>query len=243
MIILFIVLLTFFMVIYQRRKIKQKATAEKLLGEVQTNQFKAVIETLESDRKQLAEALHDGVAQVLSAIKFNLHRIEKAGYNESSQILLLNTRYLTDECLTEVRSIIYDLLPPVLIDYGLQQALEGLCVRIEQNAAIKVQFQINIGHARFKPEIELAFYRVIQELFSNAVKHSEATIIQVTLLKEFEFLTMEFKENGKGIDIQQIKKGFGVQNLESRVKLLNWEFNIDTKLENGSVTVIKIKTD
>ena len=239
----FIALLFLFVVIYQRKKIRVLAAAEKLLGDVQKNQFRAAVETLETERKQLAEGLYDGVAQLLSAIKLNLHRLEKTGYNEGSRPLLLGTRNLTDECLTEVRSIIYNLLPPVLIDYGLQQALEGLCVKIEQTAGIDVQYEINVGTLRFKPEIELAIYRIVQDLLSNAVKHLSATSVHLTLATEPGFLTMEFRENGKGFDIEQIKEGFGLKNLESRIRLLKGEIKIDTRSENGSVTVIRIRTD
>ena len=242
-IVVLIVFLFFFVIIYQRKMIKNQVELRRLHDEKQIDLLNAVFETQETERKRLAEDLHDSVGQVLSAIKLNLHRLDKSSVNESSHPLLASTRNLTDDCLQEIRNIIQNLLPPVLTDYGLLEALEGLCIKIEQNTKIKVELRKNIEAVRFKPAIELAFYRTAQELFSNSIKHSGATVIQLTLSKENGYLVMEFKDNGKGFDIDQVKHGFGLKNLESRVKLMNGIINIYTKPNNGSITIIRVLMD
>jgi signal transduction histidine kinase len=241
-IVVLIVFLFFFVIIYQRKMIKNQVELRKLHDERQTDLLNAVFETQESERKRLAEDLHDSVGQVLSAIKLNLHRLNKVSDDEkNTQLLLADTRKLTDECIQEIRNIIHNVLPPVLTDYGLLEALEGLCVKVEQTTNVKVNLKKDIGKIRFQPEIELAFYRIAQELFGNAIKHSEATVIHVTLTKESGWLVLEFKDNGKGFNIKQVKHGFGLKNLESRVQLINGEINIYTKPQNGSITIIKVK--
>ena len=125
-IVILIVFLFFFVIIYQRKMIKNQVELRKLHDEKQTDLLNAVFETQENERKRLAEDLHDSVGQVLSAIKLNLHRLDKSSVNESSQPLLADTRKLADECLGEIRNIIHNVLPPVLTDYGLLEALEGL---------------------------------------------------------------------------------------------------------------------
>jgi signal transduction histidine kinase len=242
-IIVFIVFLFFFVIIYQRKMIRNQVELRILHDEKQIDLLNAVFETQESERKRLAEDLHDSVGQVLSTIKLNLHRLDKSCFNEISQPLLFSTRSLTDECLQEIRNIIQNLLPPVLTDYGLLKALEGLCVKVEQSAKIKVELSKNINILRFKPEIEIAFYRTAQELFSNAIKHSEASLIQLTLSKEVGYLVMEFKDNGIGFNMEEINHGFGLKNLESRVKLMNGEINIYTKPQSGCITIIRVAMD
>ena len=172
-IVILIVFLFFFVIIYQRKMIKNQVELRKLQDEKQTDLLNAVFETQESERKRLAEDLHDSVGQVLSAIKLNLHRLEKSSGSESTQPLLADTRKLTDECIQEIRNIILNVLPPVLTDYGLFEALEGLCIKIEQTTNVKVNLKKKLDEVRLKPEIELAFYRIAQELFSNAIKYSE----------------------------------------------------------------------
>jgi signal transduction histidine kinase len=243
-IVILVVFLFFFVIIYQRKMIKNQVELRKLHDERQTDLLNAVFETQETERKRLAEDLHDSVGQVLSAIKLNLHRLDKAGGSEvPTQQLLADTRKLTDECILEIRNIIHNVLPPVLTDYGLLEALEGLCTKIEQTTTVKVDLKKNLEKTRFQPEIELAFYRIAQELFGNAIKHSEATAIHVTLAQEAGWLIMEFKDNGKGFNIDQVKHGYGLKNLESRVQLINGEINIYTKPQNGSITIIKVKVD
>lgn len=221
--------------------IKNQVELRKLHDEKQTDLLKAVFETQESERKRLAEDLHDSVGQVLSAVKLNLHRLDKSCVNESAQPVLADTRKLADECIVEIRNIIHNVLPPVLTDYGLLEALEGLCGKIEENTGVRVELKKKLSETRFKPAIELAFYRIAQELFSNAIKHSGATAIHLTLTNEPGWLIMEFKDNGKGFDITQVKHGFGLKNMQSRVQLINGEINIYTKPQNGSITIVRVR--
>jgi signal transduction histidine kinase len=79
-----------------------------------------------------------------------------------------------------------------------------------------------------------------QELFSNAIKHADATIIHLTLTKENGWLVMEFKDNGKGFNLDEVKRGFGLKNLQSRVQLINGEVNVYTKPKNGTITIIRV---
>jgi signal transduction histidine kinase len=239
-IVILLVFLFFFVIIYQRKMIKNQVEMRKLHDEKQTDLLKAVFETQESERKRLAEDLHDSVGQVLSAIKLNLHRLEKAGVSEAKAPLLADTRSLTDECIQEIRNIIHNVLPPVLTDYGLKEALEGLCLKMEETTSVKVHCKNNLDEERLRPEIELAFYRMAQELFSNAIKHADATIIHLTLTKDSLWLVMEFKDNGKGFNLDDVKRGFGLKNLQSRVQLINGEVNVYTKPKNGTITIIRV---
>jgi len=240
-IIILIVFLFFFVIIYQRKMIKNQVELRKLHDEKQSDLLKAVFETQESERKRLAEDLHDSVGQVLSAIKLNLHRLDKSCVTDNAQPVLADTRRLADECIVEIRHIIHNVLPPVLTDYGLIEALEGLCTKIQENTGVKVEFKKQLTEVRFKAGIELAFYRIAQELFSNAIKHSDATAIHLTLTNEPDWLIMEFKDNGRGFKIDEVKHGFGLKNLESRVQLINGEIKIYTKPMSGTITIVRVR--
>jgi signal transduction histidine kinase len=239
-IVVLIVFLFFFVIIYQRKMIKNQVELRKLHDDKQTDLLNAVFETQENERKRLAEDLHDSVGQVLSAIKLNLHRLDKSCVNETTKPLLADTRKLADECIAEIRNIIHNVLPPVLTDYGLTEALEGLCIKIQETTGVKVDLKKELVNIRLKPEIELAFYRIAQELFGNAIKHSGANSINLTLTSESGWLIMEFKDNGKGFNINNIKHGLGLKNMESRVNLINGAIKIHTKPDNGTITIIKV---
>lgn len=240
-VVVLITCLFFFVIIYQRRMIKNQIELRTLQDRRQGDLMSAVFETQESERKRLAEDLHDSVGQVLSAIKLNMHRLHKNAISESSQPLLVDTRKLIDECIQEIRNIIHNVLPPVLTDYGLLAALEALCNKVQQVTNIKVNFYKNLPEQRFSHDVELALYRIVQELFGNAIKHSNATTIKFSVTKSGDKMLIEFKDDGVGFNINEVKHGFGIKNLESRVQLINGEIDIQSKPSAGTITTIKLK--
>ncbi|HEY4195744.1 MAG TPA: sensor histidine kinase [Mucilaginibacter sp.] len=239
-IVILLVFLFFFVIIYQRKMIKNQVVLRQLQDEKQNDLLNAVFETQESERKRLAEDLHDSVGQVLSAIKLNLHRLDRVTETEGPKSLLADTRQLTDECIQEIRNIIHNVLPPVLTDFGLIDALQALCDKLGQNTDIKITFTRNLADERFPSEIELTYYRMAQELFGNAVKHSKATAIQLLITKEDGFLVMTFSDNGIGFDMDNVKHGFGIKNLQSRAQLINGKIHTYTKPQAGTLTTIKV---
>jgi signal transduction histidine kinase len=240
-VVILVVFLFLFVIIYQRRMIKNQVILRKLQDEKQIDLLNAVFETQETERKRLAEDLHDSVGQVLSAIKLNLHRLDKIIESDDPKNLLIDTRKLTDECIQEIRNIIHNVLPPVLTDFGLIDALQALCERLGQNTDINITFTKNLPEERFPPEIEVTLYRIAQELFGNAVKHSGATSIQLLLTKENGALIMSFSDNGIGFDMDTIKHGFGLKNLESRAQFINGKIQTYTKPQSGTLTTIKVQ--
>ena len=240
MVVILVIFLFLFVIIYQRRMIKNQVVLRQLNDEKQIDLLNAVFETQETERKRLAEDLHDSVGQVLSAIKLNLHRLDKIIESEGPKNLLSDTRKLTDECIQEIRNIIHNVLPPVLTDFGLIEALQALCERLEHNTAIKITFTKDLPHDRFPPEIEVTLYRIAQELFGNAVKHSGATAIQLQIKRENGTLMMSFSDNGVGFDPENVKHGFGLKNLQSRAQFINGKIQTYTKPHNGTLTTIKV---
>ncbi|MDB5145553.1 MAG: sensor histidine kinase [Mucilaginibacter sp.] len=240
MVVMLVVFLFLFVIIYQRRMIKNQLVLRQLQDDKQIDLLNAVFETQESERKRLAEDLHDSVGQVLSAIKLNLHRLDKVIETEGPKSLLADTRQLTDECLQEIRNIIHNVLPPVLTDFGLIDALQALCDKLGQNTDIKITFTKNLADERFPSEIELTYYRMAQELFGNAVKHSRATAIQLLITKEDGWLVISFSDNGIGFDMDNVTHGFGIKNLQSRAQLINGKIHTYTKPQAGTLTTIKV---
>jgi signal transduction histidine kinase len=78
-------------------------------------------------------------------------------------------------------------------------------------------------------------------LFGNAVKHSGATAIQVTLAKDAGCLELSFSDNGVGFDMDHITHGFGLKNLQSRAQLINGKIHVYSKPQTGTLTTIKVK--
>ncbi len=221
--------------------IKIQEERRKLETDKQSDLLRAILETQESERQRLAEDLHDSVGQVLSAIKLNLHRLDKTcAADEQAIPLLSNTRNLIDECIQEIRSIIQNVRPPLLTDFGLVEALNDFCKKIQQNTGIEVSFKHETGQERFDPEIEVTLYRIIQELFGNSIKHAHASFIGINLMSNREQLVLTYQDNGLGFDLADYKNGSGLKNMQSRTDFIKGQIEIKSKPGEGMSAEIKI---
>lgn len=184
----------------------------------------ATINSEEKERKRIARDLHDEVGEVLSTIKMNLGavniKLKKSGVEEDLTAL---TRNLLDDTITNVRQISKDLLPPTLEEFGLAQALTEIALKVQDASGIKIVKDLIDFKPRLAAERELALYRVIQEMMNNAIKHSGATQFELSMKEKNGILQLSFADNGKGFDLNVVKKsnsgmqGLGLKNLENRV--------------------------
>lgn len=223
--------------------IKVQVERRELEAEKQNDLLRAILETQESERLRFAEDLHDSVGQVLSAVKLNLHRLDKTCTGNDSAIpILINTRKLVDESIQEIRSIIQNVRPPLLTDFGLAEAINDLCVKIQRSTGIHVGFNNETVQQRYSAEIEVTLYRIVQELFSNSIKHSNASSIQVDLKVIDNLLLLNFQDNGIGFNLQSIKNGSGLKNIQSRTDFIKGVITIESVLNRGMKVEIKVQT-
>lgn len=240
-VVLLITFLFLFVIIYQRRMIKVQEERRKLQNEKQNDLLRAILETQESERQRLAEDLHDSVGQVLSAVKLNLYRIDKTCVHDQQAIPLLDTtRKLIDECIQEIRSIIQNVRPPLLTDFGLAEALNDLCVKIQRNTGIGVTFNHETGQERLSAEIEVTLYRIVQELFGNSIKHANASFILLNLTVQQNQMLLTYQDNGSGFDLLETKNGSGLKNIQSRMDFIKGTVEITTKPGQGITVEIKV---
>src|SRR5258708_32709749 len=118
---------------------------------------------------------------------------------------------------------------PVLTDFGLIDALQALCNKVDQATDIRITFTKNLADERFPSEIELTLYRIAQELFGNAVKHSGATAIQLLLTKESWWLVMSFSDNGVGFNMDSVQHCLGLKNRLCQLQHMNGKQHIYSK--------------
>ncbi|MBD2768073.1 sensor histidine kinase [Hymenobacter sp. BT664] len=238
-----VVLLVFIfvmVVLSQRRMINYQVALHASKQEV----FKAVFEAQEGERQRLAADLHDSVGQVLSVIKLNLHRLKKMEAPAplpARQALLADTNSLTEDCINEIRNIIHNILPPLLTDYGLVAALQHLATKMEKATGLRIIFRAEQGGGRYAREVEVALYRVTQELLNNALKHARATVIEFSLQQHATGLVFTFTDNGVGFERDKVTPGQGLKNLESRVALLHGEIKLGPGPGGGTLTQVQLQ--
>ncbi len=240
-----VVFIFLFLILYQRRVLRYQADLQRLESEKQQALTRAVLETQEGERRRLAEDLHDSVGQVLSAVKMNLSRLEKqharhAPPDDEYLDMFVSTQEMVNDSIGEIRNIIRNILPPVLRDFGLVEALRDLCEKVQRATGLNVPFTYDGEPFHASPDTEVMFYRVVQELFNNAIKHAQASEVRVTMLRRGPQLTLTFTDNGVGFEANQVANGLGLRGMESRVQLLKGDLRLESQPGKGTQTTIRV---
>jgi signal transduction histidine kinase len=217
--------------------------------EMEAVALNSMLEGQEQERKRIAKEIHDGLGPMLSTIKLHLESI-RTDLKDCDQHILLkkikSTFKLIDGVAADMRNISRRLMPKVLVDFGLPAALENLCQHVDESNKLKINYYKSGFTKRFDDIIELGIYRIGQELIHNAIKHSNASVINVQLIKHPESIVLMVEDNGKGFDEQARNpknRGLGLINIESRAKALGGEFFIDSVEGKGVTATIEIPVE
>ncbi len=230
-----------FMVMYQRRMLEHKISVQAAETKHQQELFYSTLEAIEDERIRVARDLHDEVGASLGLMRLLVGQIPATKVPEIQEA---STQYkqLIDSTIDNVRRISNDLLPQGLEEAGLAFAIEGLCDKILSVSDIDIALDIDSKVTNLGNIINLAAYRLLQELLNNAVKHSGATLVEINIKKENSILKINYTDNGKGFDFEQAykKKSLGLKNIETRTKVLNGTATFETHLNAGLKVRIEI---
>lgn len=202
----------------------------------------SMLEGQEMERKRLAREIHDGIGPQLSTLKMKLAGIESDLPNVPDDIKNQFSRSygLIDEVADDLRSISHNLLPKVLIDFGLREALESLIDKIHGTKNVKISFIASLPEERLHHILELGIYRICQELINNTLKHAKARRITLQLIHVDKLMRLTYEDDGLGFVRTRKNQGLGLMNIESRVKAFGGELNIDSHPGKGTTTTIEI---
>lgn len=238
----FLIILISFIFIVVIIRIKQKSTIDRIVSTQQKIYFNTALEAQEKERKRIASDLHDSVGQMLSLIKLNVSELNDSICSKSEEYEDLLKRSLTiiDKACTEVRTISHNLMPGSLISLGLIPASRDLIRTINESTNINVTLETQINGQRFEEKIEIAFFRILQELINNSIKHSNASDVVVNFSLTDNKLKMTIKDNGIGFDINSANKGNGIgwKNINSRLSVINGQLNINSEKNWKSVVSV-----
>ncbi|MBX2960720.1 MAG: sensor histidine kinase, partial [Flavobacteriales bacterium] len=219
-------------------KNKHKHKTELLLKEQQEIALNKVLEAEERERTRIAKDLHDGIVQNLTALKLALNHVAKNSTTQAQQ--LENISNDLEKTTKEVREISYQMMPVTLKELGLIKALEELLQRNLKNAAIEFDFNYFGLENRLPEKIEVNVYRICQELINNSIKHSKATTVSILIQLKNNILQLTYEDNGVGFDANNIKKGIGLNSLNSRIEIIKGSLEFDNKTISGTTAYIKI---
>lgn len=206
---------------------------------------RSVMEGEEAERTRLASDLHNGLGGLLSGIKINLSSMKENAVITHDNVTAFNHALsLLDTSISELRRIAHNLMPETLNHYGLKTAIEDFCTQVAPSGRPELHFHFFGDEIRYTRELELTMYRVIQELVNNALKHSEATTINVQMFSESDRLSVQVTDNGRGFDISSAgneRKGKGIENIRDRITALNGKLEIWSKPGQGTEASVEFE--
>jgi PAS domain S-box-containing protein len=160
-----------------------------------------LLEVQEQERRHLARELHDEIGQVLTVAKIHLQSLTVAPQSEGQISPMEKPVQLLDRLLAQVRSLSLDLRPPLLDDLGLVAALNWLLQQPNARTATpRVHLSVPTDFGRCDPTLETACFRIAQEALTNALRHSKAESVDLTLSIQGTALHLTVVDDGMGFD-------------------------------------------
>lgn len=236
---LFAISTILFYFFYQNTKLKQKNKIKNIENKIHQNIINASIDGQENERKKIALFLHDTISASLSSAGMHLN-VFLSQYSSLLPDEIIKTKFILDETHDKVRDLSHDLLPTLLVRFGLLYALDDLCEKYS-NSTLHFEYLNTIPiKKRYTEKFETRIYFIISELLNNIIKHSLADRAEVSLTENDNELIVEINDNGKGFDINKFNfvEGFGLNQIKARINYMNGSFNVKSKINHG--TSIKI---
>ncbi len=194
----------------------------------------------EDERQRVSKDLHDGVGQTILAAKINIDAYQQNPVLFADRIDI-GLEFLI-KASQELREVYMDLYPTMLSDLGIEMTIRWLVKNLMKPVGISSLLNINLIN-RLPHELEINLYRIIQEIFSNILKHSMAKSFRLNLSGNDKTIKLTVKDNGIGIDpkYQSAESaGCGMTNMKTRVKQMNGEILIENNKPHGTAISIII---
>ncbi len=205
----------------------------------------SLLEGQELERRRFAQDIHDGVGPLLSTLKMGIEGLQHT--DNTTEILEIRKEAkrlvgLLDLISLDIRSISHALLPPTLVDYGLETALTNLCSLVQKQSKVPVNCFISQKKTRLDSMTELGLYRIAQELINNALKYASAKSIAVQLIRHTNSVMLSVEDDGVGFNATNLKKldGIGFSNIMTRVESLGGNFSLESAEGEGVLATIEV---
>jgi signal transduction histidine kinase len=224
---------------------RQKLQAERIRNFEQQQKIEHLHSKMqgeEEERSRIARELHDGVNVLLSATKMTYAALGKEHRHLPETKTYGEIMNLLNSMGMELRTITYKLVPELLIQQSLPDAIETFCELIQKGNKLHIELQTYGSFTALPPEICFAVYRIVQELVHNIVKHAQATHVLIALVHQDDLLQLTVEDNGNGFDPEKTTKGLGLKSIRSRVHDIGGSISFSSQKDEGTSVEIEVAT-
>src|SRR5215207_6543287 len=197
-----------------------------------------LVNAQEAERQRLSRQMHDGPAQALSnfilqtEIAMRLMDIDTGQAREE----LSNLKASAMGTFQKVRNFIFELRPMMLDDLGLSPTVRRYADAFKEQAGLDINGTITGHERRLEPYLEVMLFRAIQELLGNAARHSQASLVKVTVDLGEDRIRVSVDDNGRGFDPDAVQQGnsLGLKLIRERTEMLGGSFELDSAVGKGA---------
>jgi signal transduction histidine kinase len=235
-IVLSIIIITSFAVYrtFIQKILREKSRQHQLELEHQKEISTQYISVQESERKRIAEVLHDDVGNKLNILSLWINNEDTWNNERSKEVIAQQIPILIES----TRTISHSLFPVNLERVGLILTIEALISDV--NESLPIQLLLNHMYQKRPIHFEVQIYRIIQEFLSNVIKHAKASEMLIHIRDTDILLAIILSDNGVGFDTDLLKKGMGLNNIDSRIQSINAYSKWKSKKGNGSQLIIAL---
>ncbi len=199
--------------------------------------IESVIQAQEVERKRLSNKMHDGPAQALANFILQVEIAQRLFDLDIDQARdeLDQLKANANSTFTKVRDFIFELRPMMLDDLGLIPTLRHYFEAFKEQNELEVHFTASGTERRLESYLEIMIFRALQELVSNAARHSGANTVRAHIDISEDRVAVDVEDDGKGFNPEQALEGsMGIKVIKERVDILGGEFSIDTAIGQGT---------
>jgi PAS domain S-box-containing protein len=203
----------------------------------------------ESERNMISRVLHDTIGQNISILDFNLTTIAEM-LDEASleriKGLIQNMRSVIRETGDKLRDISSDLHPRIVQELGLVAGVKNLIERLRRTTGLKVEISVELDELHIEESVASNLYRIVQEAFTNIVRHSKCSAVSFEMAMADSLLAMVIKDNGQGFSLEDVnrreieRRGMGIFIMTERAKAIGGKVQIVSQPNQGTELQVEV---
>lgn len=229
----FVILLVGFFIFFTRlyflRLLREQQKVQETRVAYQQQLLEDSIKIQERERGRIAMDLHDNLIAKINIALISLHTEQPLEY----------TSTMLQDSMVLARQISHNLSPPLLEDSSLHDLMEAFIHPL--HAQLEIQFSYAKSSTKgLDSAIKLQLFRIFQELVNNALKHAQASLLQIHLHFGQQWVGLWVQDNGQGFEVETMKRGLGFKNIVLRSDLLKGQFRVQSHLQQGSSFLVII---
>lgn len=237
----FVLLITLFVVFllmaYRKREFRHLKEKKRLQEDFNNQLLQSQIEVQEQTFQHIGKELHDNVGQLLSSSRMLMGLAERS--LDSPPDTLITANKTLGQAIQEVRSLSKSLDKDWLEQFNFAENLKAEVDRINAGNNIRADLIIK-SDILFSTARQIILFRIVQEAIQNAIKHADATHLNIFIAAENKVLSITIADDGKGFDVEQSSKGMGLNNMKHRTGLIKGTIKYYSHPGKGSTVSILV---